>query len=285
VCGARVLWFSVLLLVALKPASAESPVIVHPELMAGPWEVRARNEDGSRYITMVTRIETVPSEGSERLEAIYVEISVVPAPDTTSVSPETGSAHMAWRHACWSKAGDCGFDGTRLVVKTSRGPDVPHDLELDVRFDASRAAWLGEFIQDGSGAEVRFERPRRGPGIPADALEGNWRDTTSQSLRCVHARQRADGELLMWLDRVGDGDLRNPYGRNSYGADIFRWEKATQRGSVRLQTGENSGNGPDTFEGVLARDGSRFEGYWRHPHLPAFRSVFVRTEGESCSPR
>ena len=194
-----------------------------------------------------------------------------------------------WGYACWNDRTHCSFDGAHLVLKTSRDKDVQHDLELDVTFQDGQAAWRGTFTQDGSGAEIRLQRPRRRPGVPVDVLERNWRDFASASLLCMHARQKSDGELLIWLDR--GGDPRNPYAGGSYGADVFRWERTTEGGRVNFQMGGSFGI-PHAFTGVLSDDDSRFEGYWdgsdrrERPSLtPAVPSVFVRMEGESCSVR
>ena len=278
----RLLPYLSLVAVAVKLSSAELPIIVHPESLAGPWEASVANGSTCGNILVVLRLETVKSGNLERLARIFVGITVGPPVPDVQPANGTGAAGdvlNGWAYTCSGTSRDCEFNGTRLLVKAFRGPDVNHDLDLDVTFDAGQGAWRGRFTQDKVTAEVRLDRPHRGTGIPEDALAGNWRDIAVKSPYCLHARQKSDGELLMWMDET-----------RRYGVHLARGNRLAEGNRVTFGTGEFYGRGPHFFDGVFSADGLRFEGYWdgddrrEHPSWsPAIRSVFVRAERENCS--
>jgi hypothetical protein len=192
---------------------------------------------------------------------------------------------LDWGFMCVNDKENCDFDGTSLLVRAFRGTDFAHDIDLNIRFDTARGVWRGNFTQDKLTFEAEFQRPHRGRDMLGDPLVGDWRNIAypEESPYCLHVRQQSDGELLIWNDFTWHYGVRLSPIRLSPSV-------ATEPNAVRFQTVSSYGNGLHFFEGVLNTDRTRFEGYWNnddqveHPKWsPAVRSVFVRSEGQTCA--
>jgi hypothetical protein len=277
----KVLAVCLLVAVMSNLRGGELPIITAPETIAGPWEAAIQNDNRLGSLLVIIRMETSLIEGAERLAQMSVEIAVsegTPDVQANTSSHTYGSVFHRSMYSCVYSPGHCEFSESRLLIKAIPGSGEKHDLELDVTFDALQNTWRGVFKQDQAIASVRLERPHAGPNIPVDPMVGNWKYMTGPPY-CLHARQKSDGELLLWVDE-----------RRRYGTSLVAWNRSAKGGSVRLQTAEFQGTGPHLFEGMLSADGLRIEGYWDgtdkvdHPGWsPVVQSVFERAAGADCS--
>ena len=167
--------------------------IVHPERLAGPWEVSGASGIDGVFLHLSTHARGTADE-----------------PVITGQSVSIGVYHRHSGDETWgyyspsrSEAADaaCVFDGRRLRIRNDAV-----GLQLDVTFDAMTERWTGMWLRDGQRREVVLERPRPPSNVAPSWFTGDWDGRPEASgpdrRTRLHVAQSSDLAFTVWMDRV-----------------------------------------------------------------------------------
>jgi hypothetical protein len=228
---------------------------LHPELIAGPWEVAsASGIDGIFF-----NIETSSGSPNGRQEFDWQTINILVyrrqgGKETwgwfatkDKATPESYSMQDDHSYAL--------FDGERLRIHFSDVTDL-EPFDLDISFSPATQDWAGTWSRSHQNFHVVLKRPEPNPSVTPNVFVGDWAGESSKPYLApgsLHIRQSRDGALSAWLDRtIAVNDQRN--------GELLRVYSVTASGLLLERPGDT---GPSShYRGILSEDRQVLTGTW-----------------------
>ena len=229
--------------------------ILHPETMAGPWELTDTSGIDGFFLFFGTHARGTAEQPVITNQSVTIRV----------YHRQNGTETWGWYSPRESSTGDatCVFDGKHLRIANDRA-----GVLVDVTLDAARLRWTGTWPQNGQPRDVVLERPRPLASVALSPFTGNWeglREATGLDRRTrLHVAQSSDQTFTVWMDRfMLLIDQRH--------GELLRLE-SLERDKITLETTNNAGV-RDRYQGTLSADGSTLVGTWRGPSGVSTRTL------------
>jgi hypothetical protein len=186
------------------------PPTLHPELIAGPWELASDSGIDGIFFTIVTS-----SGGPDDRQKILwqtIDIRVYHRQSGKETWGYFGTEDKATPES-FSVRDDRSFtlfDGERLRIHFIDIADLP-PFDLDITFSPTSHEWSGTWSRASNKFDVVLKRPAPKAGATPSVFVGDWAGdsaTNSGSYLApgsLHVCQSRDGTLSVWLDRILSG--------------------------------------------------------------------------------
>lgn len=176
--------------------------MVHPEVVAGPWEVVSDSGiDGVFFeIRTFSRRQIAPQQ---------IEIGVYHrqhGKEGWGWFEPNGEATAESNSVNYGRAFAL-FNGKRLRVHSDY-PSIPRGLDpfdLDVTFSSDAQDWTGTLSRFGENLDIVLRRPSPSSGVTPNSFVGDWLGKSSPDdpfpvTGDLHIRESDDGKLSAWLN-------------------------------------------------------------------------------------
>jgi hypothetical protein len=239
---------------------------LHPELIAGPWEVASASGIDGIFFEIAT--SSSGPTGREQFDWQSMNIRVYHREAGKETWGYFGTKDKA-KPESYNMQDDHSFtlfDGERLRIHFIDVTDL-NPFDLDITFSPASHAWSGTWSHSGQDLHVVLKRPEPNPGITPSIFVGDWVGESPPHFLpgSLHIRQSRDGALSAWSDRLMsaiDPRTRSVHKSQSDGVWL-RVSSATDAGLVLDTT--NVMGPPSQFRGSLSEDHQVLTGTWGTP--------------------
>jgi hypothetical protein len=189
------------------------PSVLHPEMIAGPWESASASGIDGIFFQTVTSYKGSPDD-----QEIAFQTTDIRVYHRQNLKEKWGWFSTQFQatpngYTTQENKSLVLFDGQRLRIHftdTTTADLKPFDL--DITFSATTPSWTGTWSQRGQSAAVTLKRPTPKNGMKPSGFVGDWNGETVHAFDMqgiLQIRQSQDGVLSAWLNRKSGRAQRN----------------------------------------------------------------------------